>query len=144
MARGRFAFRLALVAAAATVAVACGGDDTSGSANNGNGGETQQPAGPPQQPESLVAAVGANDDFVISLTDEKGNDIINLAAGKYDVAFRDQSGIHNFHLTGGDLNEQTSVSEKAERTATITFAPGQYKFVCDPHAQNMSGSFTVT
>jgi hypothetical protein len=42
------------------------------------------------------------------------------------------------------VNKTTSVSGTGDDTWTVTFSPGTYKFVCDPHASQMKGSFTVT
>lgn len=134
MTRRRYALRLALLTVAAVTAVACGDDD-------GDAGGT--PAAQ-QEPASLIASVGQNDEYVIELTDDKGATINNLAAGTYDVLFKDQSDIHNFRFSGGDLDEATDVDEVAERTASITFEPGTYTFLCDPHPQSMKGSFQVS
>src|SRR4051812_29576933 len=99
-----------LSAALATTAAACGGSDNSGgSSTNSQGPATQEQKEPAQHPKSLVGEVGKNDAFEISLTDDKGNAITNLAAGTYKLAIHDDSDIHNFHLTGGDVNDSTSV-----------------------------------
>jgi List-Bact-rpt repeat protein/copper binding plastocyanin/azurin family protein len=42
------------------------------------------------------------------------------------------------------VNKSTSISGTGDDTWTVTFSPGTYKFVCDPHASQMKGSFTVT
>jgi type IV pilus biogenesis protein CpaD/CtpE len=133
MTRRRTALRLALLTATAAVAVACGNDDDSGGAA----------PGPKQSPDSLVASVGQNDEYVISLTDDKGTKISNLAAGTYDVLFKDESTIHNLRFGGGNLDEATEVDEVVERTASMTFEPGDYSFMCDPHS-SMQGSFQVS
>jgi plastocyanin len=57
----------------------------------------------------------------------------------------DKSSIHNFHLTGpGGLNKKTSVGGTGSSTWKLTLKKGTYKFVCDPHASLMKGSFTVS
>lgn len=64
-------------------------------------------------------------------------------AGKIRLVVSDKSSIHNFHLTGPGVNVKTGVSSTGSKTFTITLKKGTYKFVCDPHATSMKGSFTV-
>ena len=115
---------------------ACGG---SSSGANGSAG-----AGPAQHPTSLVGTVGHDDAFVISLTDPAGTPIRHLAAGTYSLTVKDESGIHDFHLTGAGVDKSTTVGGTGTTTFTVTFKPGTYTFVCDPHASSMHGRFTVT
>jgi hypothetical protein len=98
---------------------------------------------PRPRPEAGLA-VGKDDAYEISLTDPDGQPIKNLAAGAYDVKVEDLSSIHDFHLTGSGVSESTTVGEKVEKTWHVTFAPGDYSFVCDPHSSSMSGDFHVT
>jgi plastocyanin len=42
------------------------------------------------------------------------------------------------------VNKKTSVPAKGASTWTVTLKKGTYKFVCDPHATIMKGSFKVT
>lgn len=100
--------------------------------------------GPVQHPTSLVGEVGHNDAFSISLTDQAGQRIRNLAAGTYSLTLKDESTIHDFHLTGGGLDKATSVGSTSTSTFSVTFKPGSYTFVCDPHAAQMHGSFIVS
>ena len=65
-------------------------------------------------------------------------------AGKIRLVIADKSSTHNFHLTGPGVNVKTSVSAVGVRTFTVTLAKGTYKFVCDPHASSMKGSFKVS
>jgi plastocyanin len=65
-------------------------------------------------------------------------------AGKIKLVVSDKSSIHNFHLTGPGVNVKTSVSGTGTKTFTITLKKGTYKFVCDPHASSMHGSFKVS
>jgi plastocyanin len=92
-------------------------------------------------PPKLVATVGPG--FTITLT-KGGKKVKTLKAGKYTIAVRDKSNIHNFHLKGPGLNKLTSVSYVGNKTWTVTFKAGTYKYVCDPHATVMKGSFKVT
>ncbi len=64
-------------------------------------------------------------------------------AGKIKLVIADKSDIHNFHLTGPGVNVKTSVPGEGSKTFTVTLKKGTYKFVCDPHASSMKGSFTV-
>jgi plastocyanin len=64
-------------------------------------------------------------------------------AGKISLVISDKSSTHNFHLTGPGVNVKTSVSGTGTKTFTITLKKGTYKFVCDPHASIMHGSFTI-
>ncbi|MFL5945347.1 MAG: hypothetical protein ACJ74C_07920, partial [Gaiellaceae bacterium] len=48
----------------------------------------------------LVAVVGTNEAFVISLRDASGNLVTHLDPGTYDIAVSDRALSHNFHLRG--------------------------------------------
>lgn len=67
-----------------------------------------------------------------------------MPAGAYKIVVHDYSTIHNFHLTGAGVDSTTSVEEITTVTWNVTFARGTYKYVCDPHAPIMKGSFKVT
>jgi plastocyanin len=132
MTRHRLIPLLLLVLAVAVAG--CGGDDdeedtaapaTTEEASGGGGGTT------------LNGSVGPG--FDISLDNTEG-----LTAGDYTLIVDDQSSSHNFHLTGpGDVDVSTSVGEEGEQTFEVTLEAGEYTFVCDPHASQMKGSFTV-
>jgi spore coat protein U-like protein len=92
-------------------------------------------------PPKLVATVGPS--FTITLT-KGGKKVKSLKHGKYTIVVRDKSDIHNFHLKGPGLNKTTSVSFVGNKTWTVTLKAGTYKYVCDPHASAMKGSFKVT
>jgi plastocyanin len=64
-------------------------------------------------------------------------------AGTIKLVVADKSSIHNFHLSGPGVNVKTSVSATGTKTFTVTLKKGTYKFMCDPHASVMKGSFTV-
>jgi plastocyanin len=70
--------------------------------------------------------------------------VSTLKAGKYKIVVKDLSNIHNFHLTGPGINKTTSVAAKGTSTWLVTLKKGTYKYVCDPHATIMKGSFKVT
>jgi plastocyanin len=124
-----------LVALALAVA-GCGGDDdaaedttapaTTEEASGGGGGGT-----------TLTGSVGPGFDISLDGTD-------GLAAGDYTLTVNDQSSAHNFHLTGpGGVDVSTSVGDEGEQSFDVTLEAGEYTFVCDPHASQMRGSFTV-
>ena len=64
-------------------------------------------------------------------------------AGKVKITVSDKSDFHNFHLMGPGVNKKTIVSEVKTKTWTVTFKKGTYRYVCDPHASQMKGSFKV-
>ena len=120
-------------AAILAAAAACGGSSSGGAA----------PSGPPQHPNALVGTVGKNDAFTISLTDDAGAAIRNLAAGSYKLTVHDDSGLHNFHIFGSGVDDKTEVQKAGVQTFTINVKPGTYSFRCDSHPATMKGSFTV-
>ena len=82
--------------------------------------------------------------FTISLK-KGGKKVTSLKAGKYKIVVKDLSDLHNFHLTGpGGVNKKTGVGPKGTFTWTVTLKKGTYKYICDPHATIMKGSFKVT
>jgi hypothetical protein len=89
----------------------------------------------------LVAVVGTNDAFVISLRDASGNLVTHLEPGTYDIAVSDRSETHNFHLKGPGVDQSTPIGEKHETTWSVTIGIGRYGYVCDAHASAMRGFF---
>jgi len=126
----------AMAVALGAIAAACGGSG-GGSTNSGN-------PGPVQHPSELVGTTGEHESFVITLQDGNGKAITNLAAGTYKLVVHDDSSLHNFHLSGAGVDDATSVGEKTTKTFTVTFKPGTYTFICDPHQSEMHGSFKVS
>ncbi len=90
---------------------------------------------------TLVATDGPG--FTITLK-QGGKAVKTLKAGTYKITVQDKSNIHNFHLTGPGVNKKTPVGAVKTYTWTLTLKKGTYKFICDPHATIMKGSFTVT
>jgi plastocyanin len=87
----------------------------------------------------LVGTVGPG--FTITLT-KSGTKITKLKAGKYAITVNDRASIHDFHLTGPGVNKVTSVAGTGQTTWTVTLQKGKtYRFMCDPHASIMKGSF---
>jgi plastocyanin len=82
--------------------------------------------------------------FTITLK-KSGTKVTKLKAGKYSITINDLASNHNFHLTGPGVNKKTSVGAKGKTTWTVTFRKGKtYRYVCDPHASSMKGSFKTT
>jgi plastocyanin len=69
--------------------------------------------------------------------------VTSLKAGKYTIVVKDLASDHDFHLSGPGVNKRTSVAGRATTTWTVTLTRGTYRFMCDPHAGFMKGSFTV-
>ena len=65
-------------------------------------------------------------------------------AGKVKIVVDDEATFHNFHLTGPGVNVKTSVAATGSKTFNVTLKKGTYRFVCDPHASQMKGSFKVS
>jgi plastocyanin len=89
----------------------------------------------------LTGTVGPG--FTITLK-KAGKKVSKVTHGKYVIVIKDLSGAHNFHLTGPGLNKKTSVGFQGTVTWRVTLKKGTYKYVCDPHAPIMKGSFKVT
>jgi plastocyanin len=81
--------------------------------------------------------------FTIGLKGPRGATVTQLKPGTYRIVVRDLSNIHDFHLTGPGVNKTTSVSGKGTATWTVKVSKGTYKYVCDPHASMMHGSFSA-
>ncbi len=90
---------------------------------------------------TLTGTVGPG--FTITLT-KGGKKVTKLTAGTYVFKIVDKSNIHDFHLTGPGVNKKTSVGGQGTSTWKLTLKKGTYKYVCDPHASFMKGSFTVS
>jgi hypothetical protein len=119
-----------LVALALALA-GCGGDDGDSDA----AATTAAPGG--GSGTTLTGTVGPGFDISLDGTD-------GLAAGEVTITVEDLSPAHNFHLTGpGGVDVSTSVGDEGEETFEVTLEPGEYTFLCDPHASTMRGTFTV-
>jgi plastocyanin len=82
--------------------------------------------------------------FEIKLRQD-GDDVQTLEAGTYELSVEDQSEMHNFRLIGPGVDEEvTDVPFVGERSVTVTLQAGTYTFQCDPHAEQMKGTFTVS
>lgn len=89
----------------------------------------------------LIGTVGPGFDITLS---RGGKPVTRLAPGTYALVVRDRSHIHNFHLLGPGLSRVvTSVEFVGTKTITLRLKPGRYRYICDPHAFVMHGSFRV-
>jgi plastocyanin len=94
-------------------------------------------------PPTLTATVGPGFTIVVKKGTVKVIKTTTLKAGKYKIVVKDLSNIHNFHLIGPGLNKKTGVAAKGTFTWIVTLRKGIYRFLCDPHATLMKGSFKV-
>jgi len=93
-------------------------------------------------PKVVNGSVGPG--FTISLT-SGGKKVTSLKAGTYRFDVSDRSPIHDFHLSGPGVNKViTAVSFQGRRSVTVKLKRGTYRYVCDPHASVMKGSFRVS
>jgi plastocyanin len=125
-----------LVLMALTLAFAgCGGDEDDDAAETPAEATTEAASG--GGGDTISGSVGPGFDISVDGAD-------GLTAGDYRLVVNDQSAEHNFHLTGpGGVDVSTSVGEEGEQEFEVTLEAGEYTFVCDPHASQMRGTFTV-
>ena len=85
---------------------------------------------------TMRGSVGPGDTIRLAVEPKKG--------GVHRLTVQDAAGDHNFHLRGPGVNVATSVDGTGKRTFRVRLQAGKtYRFVCDPHADEMRGSFTV-
>ncbi|HWH06461.1 MAG TPA: plastocyanin/azurin family copper-binding protein [Gaiellaceae bacterium] len=113
----------------------CGGDGADEAAEVA-GATADATADSAAEGDTLHASVGPG--FTISVAG--GN---RVEAGTYTLVVDDRSDEHNFHLTGPGVNVSTGVEEVGERSFEVTLEPGEYTFLCDPHAESMNGTLRV-
>jgi plastocyanin len=134
--------RMALLLLAGTLvltAAGCGGGDNESSATTAEEATTtaSTETGASSAGSTIQGTVGPGFDISVSGAD-------NLSPGKYTFVIDDKSSSHNFHLTGpGGIDVATDVGEEGKTTWDLDLVAGEYKFVCDPHASQMNGTFTV-
>jgi hypothetical protein len=98
------------------------------------------PGGANAATPKLVATVGPG--YTITLRTSAGAPARSVKAGVYAIIVRDRSDEHNYHLTGRGVNKSTSVDWVGTKTWRTRIVRGKtYRFVCDPHAEMMRGSF---
>jgi plastocyanin len=134
--RSRAALLILLVLLGLSVAGCGGDDDEAGTTTEAATEATTEASG--SGGTTLNGSVGPGFDISLEGTD-------GLTAGSYTIVVNDQSAEHNFHLTGpGGVDVSTDVSETGEKSLDVELEAGEYTFVCDPHASQMKGSFTVS
>jgi plastocyanin len=134
--RSRAALMIVFVLLGLAVA-GCGGDDDEAATTTEATAATTEEGGS-EGGTTLNGSVGPGFDISLDGTD-------GVTAGSYTIVVNDQSDQHNFHLTGpGGVDVTTSVEETGEESLEVELEAGEYTFVCDPHASQMKGSFTVT
>jgi hypothetical protein len=79
---------------------------------------------------------------VITLKNAAGVKVTRIRAGAHRFVIRDRSDDHNFHLVKPGTDLRTGVAFRGTRTWSVRVAKGvAYRYVCDPHASFMRGSF---
>ncbi len=91
-------------------------------------------------PVKLIATVGPG--FALSIT-RGGKTFSRLKAGDYVITVRDRANNHNFRLVGPGVNRASGIRQIGTQTWRLTLRSGNYRFLCDPHAQTMRGAFAV-
>jgi hypothetical protein len=100
------------------------------------------PAGAGAAPAKLLATVGPG--HTITLRTPAGGPARSVKAGVYAVVVRDRAADHDFRLVGPGVNKATGVGFMGTQTWKVRLARGKtYRFVCDPHSDEMFGSFRV-
>jgi hypothetical protein len=93
-------------------------------------------------PKTVVGSVGPG--FTIDLK-LGGKKVTQLKAGvPYLFLVHDRAAIHDFHLSGPGVNKVlTGVGFTGTKSLVLKLRKGTYRFLCDPHAGEMHGSFRV-
>lgn len=99
------------------------------------------PAAIPAAATQLRGTAGPG--FSITLQNETGTLVSRLDPGTYDIAVRDLSADHNFHLYGPGVEEMTSVDTIEDKNWTVTFREGRYTYICDVHPSQMVRELVV-
>jgi hypothetical protein len=89
----------------------------------------------------LLGTVGP--DFNITLAQPDGTLVTQIDPGEYEIAVRDRSIEHNFHLSGPGVDQFTEVETESTATWTVTLKDGRYTIFCDPHSTQMRRTFIV-
>ena len=91
-------------------------------------------------PQTITGTDGPG--FTITLK-QHARKVTALPPATYLFVISDNSNIHNFHLIGPGVNKKTSVGGTGKTTWRLTLRKGTYRYICDPHATIMKGSFVV-
>lgn len=132
---------------------ACGGEK---SAQADVASTDAVPASDVAAPTAAPAAAPAGNVIVVKTeTDDEGNNKFepsHITAKKGDVIrFTLESGVHNFHFTGGPSGATLPAvggylqAPGQTEDLVVDLPAGEYQFQCDPHAAlGMTGTLTVT
>ncbi len=125
---------IALTTPFAGVLSACGGG------TGGNSGGSGKSAGSADAPVTEVTVTSPATSFDITT--------IFVPIGQpVTITYRnDDEGVpHNIHVTGSGLDEKTTLKSGPDvQTLTVTFpAAGDYDYICDVHADSMTGVVTA-
>ena len=91
--------------------------------------------------KTLSGTVGPG--FTITLK-SRGKKVKRVNAGTYKFRITDKSDFHNFHIKGPGVNKRiTSVAFEGTKSVSLKLRKGTYRYVCDPHSDEMKGSFKV-
>jgi plastocyanin len=91
--------------------------------------------------KTLNGTVGPEDTITLTMS---GHKVGSLKPGAYTIVVSDKATDHDFHLSGPGVNKTTSVGATGRTVWHVTLKKGTYRFVCDPHATFMKGSFKVS
>ena len=94
----------------------------------------------PADARTYYGTVGPGE--TIKVTNAAGTRVARIPRGLHTFVIRDRSSAHNFHLTGYRVNRATGVSWTGTVRWSVRVRVGRtYRYVCDPHAGDMRGSF---
>ena len=101
-------------------------------------------AAPAKDDYQLKGEVYPNALYKIEMENKAGKELRG-GEGRH-VSHQDRGQGHDPQLppAGPGVNRATSVAGKAETIWTVRLRKGTYRFLCDPHAASMGGSFRVT
>jgi len=93
-------------------------------------------------PKTVQGSVGPGFTITLKLGGKK---VTTLKQGvPYRFAISDRASVHDFHLMGPGINRVlTGVGFTGTKSVVLTLGKGVYRYVCDPHASFMHGSFRV-
>jgi hypothetical protein len=93
---------------------------------------------------SQVATLTATvDPSGIRLTDASGAAVTRLASGTYAIQVEDRSPIHNVHLEGPGVSQNSGLVFEGATAWTVELRDGVYTLVSDPQADSLALSVAV-
>lgn len=87
----------------------------------------------------MVGTADEPEAYEIGLTTQDGTPIEVVAAGRYTLVVDDFAQVHNFHLMGEGVDAATDVGGTGKTSFDVTFRPGQYRYLCEPHPSMQAG-----